>query len=98
MSLRDRLEALTEHREPVFEPSDDPTLVAFSTLFAESGPFALDASKTLRLDALSAIYDCETESQHGAEGSTYRFVTLDPAVTRAGVRATRESRRAAAQC
>lgn len=173
MSLRDRLEALTEHREPVFEPSDDPTLVAFSRLFEKSELFAFDASKTLRIDALSAIYDCETESQHEADavpekfdviwtpvwsgddpltgfrtgrdsvafGSTptvampqdertaallllvtstfvhlsasrgesvpvirgavndgigaYRFVTLDPAVNRARVRATRESRRTA---
>jgi len=175
MSLRDRLEALTEHREPVFEPSNDPTLVAFSMLFTKSGLFALDASKTLRIDAFSAIYDCETELQHGADGGpekfaviwtpvwsgddpltgfrtghdsvllgstptvampqdertaallllvtstfvhlsasqaepvplirgaidadggTYRFVTLDRAVNRARVRATRESRRAAAQ-
>ena len=174
MSLRDRLEALTEHREPVFEPSDDPTLVAFSKLFAKSGLFALEASKTLRVDALSTIYDCETESRYeagaelekfvviwtpvwsgddpltgfrtghdsvlfgstptvampqdertaallllvtstfvhlsasreepvplirgaiDADGGTYRFVTLDRAVNRARVRATRESRRAAA--
>jgi hypothetical protein len=175
MSLRDRLEALTEHREPVFEPSDDPTLVAFSKLFAKSGLFALDASKILRIDAFSAIYDCETESRSAADavpemfvaiwtpvwssddpltgfrtghdsvllrstptvampqdertaallllitstfvhlsasraklvplirgaidadGGTYRLVTLDRAVNRARVRATRASRRAAAQ-
>ena len=173
VSLRDRLEALTEHREPVFELSDDPTLVAFSKLFAESGLVAFDASKRVRIDALSAIYDCETESRSAADaapelfvaiwtpvwpgedpltgfrtgrdsvafgstptvvmpqdertaallllvnstfvhlsasqaapvslirgaldvaGSTYRFVTLDRAVDRARVRATRESRRAA---
>jgi len=175
MSLRERLEALTEHREPVFERSDDPTLVAFNLLFAKTGLFALDASKTLRVDALSTIYDCETELQRGtdappekfaviwtpvwsgddpltgfrtgrdsvllgstptvampqdertaallllvtsrfvhlsarqaepvplirgaidADGGTYRFVTLDPAVNQAHVRATRESRRAAAR-
>jgi hypothetical protein len=174
VSLRDRLEALTEHREPVFEPSDDPTLVAFSKLFADSGLFAFEASKRIRVDALSTIYDCETESRSqagaapevfvaiwtpvwsgddpltgfrtghdsvafgstptvampqdertaallllvtstfvhldarqaepapiirgalDAAGSTYRFVTLDPALRRARVRATRESRRAAA--
>ncbi|HEY5050505.1 MAG TPA: hypothetical protein VII50_06365 [Acidothermaceae bacterium] len=174
MSLRDRLEALTEHREPVFEPSDDPTLVAFSRLFAQSELFALEASKRIRADALSTIYDCETETRSDADavpgifeaiwtpvwpgedpltgfrtgsdsvfghratvampqdertaallllvtstfvhlsasraeplpiirgamdapGSTYRFVTLDPALGRAHVRAIRESRRAAAR-
>jgi hypothetical protein len=76
MSLRDRLEALTEHREPVFEPSDDPTLVAFSKLFAKSGLFALDASKTLRIDALSAMYDCETESRHEADAVPEKFVVI----------------------
>src|SRR5665213_635978 len=174
MSLRDRLEAPTEHREPVFEPSDDPTLVAFSRLFAQSEPFALEASKRIRVDALSTIYDCETETRSDADaapgifeaiwtpvwpgedpltgfrtgsdsvfghrptvampqdertaallllvtstfvhlsasraeplpiirgamdapGSTYRFVTLDPALGRSHVRAIRESRRAAAR-
>jgi len=174
MSLRHRLEALTEHREPVFEPSDDPTLVAFSRLFAQSELFALEASKRIRADALSTIYDCETETRSDAgaapgifvaiwtsvwpgedpltgfrtgsdsvfvhrptvampqdertaallllvtstfvhlsasraeplpiirgamdaPGSTYRFVTLDPALGRAHVRAIRESRRAAAR-
>lgn len=171
ISLRDRLEALTEHREPVFEPSDDATLVAFSKLFAQSELIAFEASKRIRVDALSAIYDCETESRKTADGppdvftvawtpvwegedpltgfrkgwdsaafgstptfvmpqdertaallllvtstyvhleareaeplpiirgavdiagSSYRFVTLDPAVARAHVRAIRESRR-----
>src|SRR5476649_2215762 len=76
MSLRDRLEALTEHREPVFEPSDDPTLVAFSRLFEKSELFALDASKTLRIDALSAIYDCETELRHDADAVPEKFVVV----------------------
>ncbi len=75
-SLRDRLEALTEHREQVFEPSDDPTLVAFSKLFARSGLVALDASKTLRVDAFSTIYDCETESRHDADTAPEKFVVL----------------------
>ena len=35
ISLRDRLDALTAEREPAFEPSDDPTLVAFGQLFAD---------------------------------------------------------------
>ena len=76
MSLRDRLEALTEHREPVFEPSEDPTLVAFSKLFTTSGLFTFDASKTLRIDALSAIYDCETESQREAHAAPEKFVVI----------------------
>ncbi|HZV27462.1 MAG TPA: hypothetical protein VFG00_14340 [Acidothermaceae bacterium] len=174
MSLRERLEALTEHREPVFELSDDPTLVAFSKLFAQSELFALEASKRIRVDAFSTTYDCETETRSDADAApgvfeaiwtpvwpgedpltgfrtgsdsvfghrptvampqdertaallllvtsifvhlsasraeplpvirgaldapagAYRFVTLDPAVARARVRATRESRRAAAR-
>jgi hypothetical protein len=60
--LRDRLSALTEHREPTFEPRDDPTLVAFSKLFATSGLFTLDASKQVRIDDFATTYDCETES------------------------------------
>jgi hypothetical protein len=76
MSWRDRLDALTEHREPVFESSDDPTLVAFSDLFAKSGLFALDASKILRIDALSAIYDCETESRPEADAVPEKFVVI----------------------
>jgi hypothetical protein len=76
MSLRDRLEALTEHREPVFELSDDPTLVAFSKLFAQSGLFSLEASKRIRVDALSTIYDCETESRSQAAGPDQMFQVI----------------------
>jgi hypothetical protein len=76
MSLRDRLAALTEHREPTFEPSDDPTLVAFSKLFAESGLVAFDASKRVRVDALTAIYDCETESRADADTGPETFAVL----------------------
>ena len=76
MSLRDRLRALTEHREPTFELSDDPTLVAFSKLFAESGLFALDASKRVRVDALAALYDCETESRSEADAAPKTFEVL----------------------
>ena len=75
-SLRERLEALTEHREQVFEPSDDPTLVAFSKLFAKSCLFALDASKTLRIDPFSTMYDCETELRHGADAIPERFAVI----------------------
>ena len=169
--LRERLAALTEHREPVFEPSDDPTLVAFGKLFVQSELFAFEASKRIRVDALTTIYDCDTESRSqagvpdqvfqaiwtsvwpgedpligfrtgydsvvghtptvempqdertaallllvtstfvhlsasradplpiirgaiDAPGSSYRFVSLDPALGRAHVRAIRESRRA----
>ena len=76
MSLRDRLEALTEQREPAFEPTDDPTLVAFSKIFAESGLLALDATKVVRLDALSAIYDCETESRREADSAPEKLVAI----------------------
>jgi hypothetical protein len=75
-SLRDRLEALTAPREPVFEPSDDPTLVAFSKVFARSGLVALDASKALRVDPFSTIYDCETESRREADSAPEKFVVL----------------------
>jgi hypothetical protein len=75
-SLRDRLEALTERREQVFEPSDDPTLVAFSKLFVTSELVALDASKTLRVDAFAAIYDCETESRRESDSGPEQFAVL----------------------
>jgi hypothetical protein len=63
-SLRERLEALiTRHADPRFESSDDPVLVAFAQLFADSGLDSFDANKHLRTDALAPIYDCETESR-----------------------------------
>jgi hypothetical protein len=75
MSLRERLAALREHdAEPVFEASDDPTLVAFAGLFADSELFAFDANKHLRVDALSPIYDCETESVTQAGAEPEKFV------------------------
>ena len=61
-SWRERLGGLAEGPEPVFEPSDDPTLVAFAQLFVESELFAFDANKRLRTDAFSPLYDCETAS------------------------------------
>jgi hypothetical protein len=69
-SLRERLEGLFAHDvEPRFEASSEPTLAAFAKIFADSGLYAFDANKHLRTDALSPIYDCETESQRrpGAE-------------------------------
>ena len=61
---RERLGVPADHHpEPVFEPSDDPILVAFAQLFVESELVAFDANKRLRTDALSPLYDCETESR-----------------------------------
>ena len=63
-SLRERLERLVAHDvEPQFEASREPALAAFARIFTESKLYALDANKLLRTDALSPIYDCETESQ-----------------------------------
>jgi hypothetical protein len=61
---------------PVFEPSQDPTLMAFGQIFDGSGLVAFDASKHLRTDAWSPIYDCETETL--AEGAAEReqFVAI----------------------
>lgn len=60
---RERISGHFEHAaEPVFEASDDPTLVAFAQVFVESELVAFDANKRLRTDALSPLYDCETES------------------------------------
>jgi hypothetical protein len=55
-----------------FEPSLDPTLIAFSALFASSGLAGFAAYKQLRLAALTPVYDCWTESAP---------VTGDPAQT-----------------
>jgi hypothetical protein len=74
-SLRERLHALVEH-EPVFEPSDDPTLIAFGRLFLGSGLFALDADKHLRTGALSPLYDCSTELRRQADSTAESFVAI----------------------
>jgi hypothetical protein len=76
MSLRERLEALREHGEPVFEASGDPTLVAFAKLFIDSELFSFDANKHLRTDALSPIYDCWTESRRQDNAETEKFVAI----------------------
>jgi hypothetical protein len=75
--LRDRLVALaTRHDEPRFEASRDPTLIAFAQLFAESGRYSFDANKHLRSDALSPIYDCETEARATPDAEPDRFVAI----------------------
>jgi hypothetical protein len=69
-SLRERLDGLIAHDvEPRFEASREPTLASFAKIFAGSDLYAFDANKHLRTDALSPIYDCETESlrQPGAD-------------------------------
>jgi hypothetical protein len=76
MSLRERLEALRQHGEPVFEASDDPILVAFAKLFADSELFSFDANKHLRTDALSPIYDCWTETRTDADAEPEKFVVI----------------------
>lgn len=76
MSLRQRLEALRGHGEPVFEASDDPTLVAFAKIFADTDLFSFDANKHLRTDALSPLYDCWTESRAEQGNEPGRFVVI----------------------
>jgi hypothetical protein len=65
-SLLERLGAAAGRRAPaVFEPSADPTLIAFAELFADSGLTAFTATKQARVDALTLVYDCWTESTRG---------------------------------
>jgi hypothetical protein len=74
---RERLGVPAEHYpEPDFEPSDDPILVAFAQLFVESELVAFDANKRLRTDALSPLYDCETESVRKAGEPPELFVVI----------------------
>jgi hypothetical protein len=76
-SLRERLVALASHdHEPTFEPSADPTLLMFAELFRGSALYSLDANKRLRSDALSPIYDCETESRATSDSAPDRFVAV----------------------
>jgi hypothetical protein len=75
--LRDRLVALvTRHEEPSFSPSRDSTLIEFAKLFLDSGLYSFDANKHLRPDALSPIYDCETESRITPGSEADRFVAI----------------------
>ena len=62
-SLLDRLAGVVGQREAVvFDPSADPVLVAFAELFADSGLAAFAATKQARVDVLTLVYDCWTES------------------------------------
>ena len=72
-TFRERLEALRQHGEPEFEASADPTLVAFAQLFVDSELVSFDANKHLRTDALSPIYDCETESVSDGDPEPQKF-------------------------
>jgi hypothetical protein len=74
LSLRERLEALGMHDEPVFEGSNDPTLAAFATLFYESELFTFAADRHLRTGALTPIYDCETQSRRSPDADVETFV------------------------
>jgi hypothetical protein len=81
VTLRQRLAELIDHHdgEPTFDPSDDPTLLAFARIFADADLLRFDANKRLRTDALTPIYDCETESQTSAETAPDKFaVTWAP--------------------
>ena len=74
---RERITGHSEHAaDPVFEASDDPTLVEFARIFVESELVAFDANKRLRTDALSPLYDCETESVREAGQSPELFVVI----------------------
>lgn len=76
-NLRELISGHAEHGAgPVFEPSDNSTLVAFAQLFVESGLVAFDANKRLRTDALSPLYDCETESVREAGQTPELFVVI----------------------
>lgn len=75
-ALRGHFRSLAHPAEPVFEPSDDPILRAFSEVFLESGLAAFDANKHLRTGALTPIYDCETASCRDATSASERFVAV----------------------
>jgi hypothetical protein len=62
--------------QPVFESSRDPVLAAFAELYLDSGLVAFDASKRLRTDAFSPLYDCETESLREGERDPELFVAI----------------------
>ncbi|HKC29249.1 MAG TPA: hypothetical protein VKB75_14645 [Jatrophihabitans sp.] len=76
-SLRARIAALVDTQTPpVFEASADPTLLAFAQLFIDSDLAAFDANKHLRTDALSPLYDCETESVREPGDEPELFVVI----------------------
>lgn len=75
-SLRERLDELVAPAHLVFEASSDPVLVQFTHLFADSGLYSLDATKHLRTDAWSPIYDCETELRPSVDAEPEIFSVL----------------------
>ena len=75
-SWRERVGAILADRDPIFEPSNDPTLTAFAELFVGSQLVAFDANKRLRTDALTPLYDCETESVRRAGEPPELFVVV----------------------
>jgi hypothetical protein len=74
MSLRDRLEAHATHgHEPTFEVTADPALLAFASLFVESGFVVFHANKHQRTDAWTPLYECWTELQRDETMPVERF-------------------------
>lgn len=76
MSLRERVAAVADHGEPVFETSADPKLVAFGQLFVDSGLITFDANKHPRTGAVTPIYDCWTVSFSDADEEPEMFVAI----------------------
>jgi len=63
VSLRQHLIARAERGHvPVFEPSDDRTLVEFERVSADLGVYSLDVNKTVPEDELSASYELSAET------------------------------------
>ena len=89
--LQELLARLLGRRETaVFVPSADPTLIAFAELFADSGLTAFTATKQARVDALTLVYDCWTESTRVSgtpTGDLLRRLVAGPPGTRSADRA-----------
>jgi hypothetical protein len=82
--LREWLGRLLGPRHPVeHEPSRDRVLTAFADLFDGSGLAALAANKQERVDALTLVYDCWTESMR-ASGDDAEVFTVAWAPNRQG--------------
>jgi hypothetical protein len=76
ISLAQRLRALRGAGQPTFEASTEPTLLAFAELFLDSELVTFDANKRLRDEALTPLYDCETESRRYADTAPEKFVVI----------------------
>jgi hypothetical protein len=76
ISLAQRLQALRGAGQPTFEASNDPTLLAFAELFFDSELVTFDANKRLRDEALTPLYDCETESRRHSTDEPEKFVVI----------------------